>query len=290
MQVLMNGLLANGCTVISMPRFDLVQALELIQEHKITHFFAVPPMILALAKQPIIDNYDLSSLEMVMSGAAPLGAELSEEAATRIQCDVIQGYGMTELSPVSHMTPPGQYRPGSVGVTVPNSECRIVDPETGQDKGVGEEGELWVRGPMVMAGYLNNPQATEETIDSDGWLHTGDVAVIDEFEHIYIVDRVKELIKYKGFQVPPAELEALIISHPAVADVAVIGIPDDEAGELPKAFVTLKPDMNVTGTEIQDFVADKVATYKQIRLVEFIDEIPKSASGKILRRFLRDRS
>ena len=290
MQVLMNGLLANGCTVISMPRFDLVQALELIQEHKITHFFAVPPMILALAKQPIIDNYDLSSLEMVMSGAAPLGAELSEEAATRIQCDVIQGYGMTELSPVSHMTPPGQYRPGSVGVTVPNSECRIVDPETGQDKGVGEEGELWVRGPMVMAGYLNNPEATEETIDSDGWLRTGDVAIIDEFEHIYIVDRVKELIKYKGFQVPPAELEALIISHPAVADVAVIGIPDDEAGELPKAFVTLKPDMEATGEEIQDFVADKVATYKQIHLVEFIDEIPKSASGKILRRFLRDQS
>ena len=290
MQVLMNGLLANGCTVISMPRFDLVQALELIQEHRITHFFAVPPMILALAKQPIIDQYDLSSLELVMSGAAPLGAELSEEAATRIQCDVIQGYGMTELSPVSHMTPPGQYRPGSVGVTVPNSECRIVDPETGEDKAVGEEGELWIRGPMVMAGYLNNPKATEETIDNDGWLHTGDVAVIDEFEHVYIVDRVKELIKYKGFQVPPAELEALIISHPAVADVAVIGIPDDESGELPKAFVTLKPDMEVSEIEIRDFVAEKVATYKQIRMVEFIDEIPKSPSGKILRRFLRNQN
>ena len=290
MQVLMNGLLANGCTVISMPRFDLIQALELIQEHRITHFFAVPPMILALAKQPIIDQYDLSSLELVMSGAAPLGAELSEEAATRIQCDVIQGYGMTELSPVSHMTPPGQYRPGSVGVTVPNSECRIVDPETGEDKAVGEEGELWVRGPMVMEGYLNNPKATEETIDNDGWLHTGDVAVIDEFEHVYIVDRVKELIKYKGFQVPPAELEALIISHPAVADVAVIGIPDDESGELPKAFVTLKPDMEVSEIEIRDFVAEKVATYKQIRMVEFIDEIPKSPSGKILRRFLRNQN
>lgn len=290
MQVLMNGLLASGCTVISMPRFDLVGALELIQENGITHFFAVPPMILALAKQPIIDNYDLSSLEMVMSGAAPLGAELAEEAATRIDCEVVQGYGMTELSPVSHMTPPGQYRPGSVGVTVPNSECRIIDPETGEDKGVGEEGELWVRGPMVMAGYLNNPEATAETIDDEGWLHTGDVAIIDEYEHIYIVDRVKELIKYKGFQVPPAELEAIIISHPSVADVAVIGIPDDEAGELPKAFVTLKPEMEATAVEIQDFVADKVATYKQIRMVEFIDEIPKSPSGKILRRFLRDGS
>ena len=143
---------------------------------------------------------------------------------------------------------------------------------------------------MVMAGYLNNPKATEETIDNDGWLHTGDVAVIDEFEHVYIVDRVKELIKYKGFQVPPAELEALIISHPAVADVAVIGIPDDESGELPKAFVTLKPDMEASEIEIRDFVAEKVATYKQIRMVEFIDEIPKSPSGKILRRFLRNQN
>ena len=290
MQVLMNGLLANGCTVISMPRFDLVAALELIQKHEITHFFAVPPMILALAKQPIIDNYDLTSLELVMSGAAPLGAELTAEASDRIDCEIVQGYGMTELSPVSHMTPPGQYRPGSVGVTVPNSECRIVDPETGEDKGLGEEGELWVRGPMVMAGYLNNPEATAETIDSEGWLHTGDVAVIDDHEHIYIVDRVKELIKYKGFQVPPAELEAIIISHPSVADVAVIGIPDDEAGEIPKAFVTLKPGMDATQTDIQDYVSDKVATYKQVRMVEFIDEIPKSPSGKILRRFLRDQS
>ena len=241
MQVLMNGLLASGRTVISMPRFDLVRALELIQEHKITHFFAVPPMILALAKQPIIDNYDLSSLEMVMSGAAPLGAELAEEAATRIDCEVVQGYGMTELSPVSHMTPPGQYRPGSVGVTVPNSECRIVDPETGEDKEIGGEGELWVRGPMVMAGYLNNPEATAATIDEQGWLHTGDVAVIDEYEHIYIVDRVKELIKYKGFQVPPAELEAIIISHPSVATLPSSAFPMMRQGNSRKLSSPLNP-------------------------------------------------
>ncbi len=290
MQVLMNGLLANGCTVISMPRFDLVEALTLIQTHRITHFFAVPPMILALAKHPIIDNFDLSSLEMVLSGAAPLGSELAEEAAARIGCEVIQAYGMTELSPATHITPSGQYRPGSVGLTVPNAECRIVDPETGEDQDIGGEGELWIRGPMVMAGYLNNPEATALTIDDDGWLHTGDVATVDEHQHFYIVDRVKELIKFKGFQVPPAELEAIIITHPAVADVAVIGIPDDEAGELPKAFVTLKPDMEATETDIKDYVAEKVATYKQIQMVEFIDEIPKSASGKILRRFLRDRS
>lgn len=289
MQVLMNGLLANGCTVISMPRFDLADALDLIQTHKITHFFAVPPMILALAKHPIIDNYDLSCLEMVLSGAAPLGSELAEEAAARISCEVIQAYGMTELSPATHITPTGQYRPGSSGVTVPNAECRIVDPETGEDQGIHSEGELWIRGPMVMAGYLNNPEATAITIDEDGWLHTGDVAIVDEHQHFHIVDRVKELIKFKGFQVPPAELEALIITHSAVADVAVIGIPDDAAGELPKAFVTLKPGMSASEADIRDFVAAKVATYKQIHQVEFIDEIPKSASGKILRRFLRDR-
>ena len=288
MQVLMNGLLSNGCTVVSLPRFDLVAALQLIQEHQVTHFYAVPPMILALAKQPIIDDYDLSSLQVVLSGAAPLGAELAEEAADRIDCQVIQAYGMTELSPASHVTPPGQYHPGSVGVTVPNAECRIVDPETGQDQGVGGEGELWMRGPMVMAGYLNNPEATALTIDEDGWLHTGDVAVIDDNDHVFIVDRVKELIKYKGFQVPPAELEALIITHPAVADVAVIGIPDDEAGELPKAFVTLKPGATATEADVQAFVAEHVATYKQVHTVEFIDAIPKSPSGKILRRYLRD--
>ncbi|MDH3706816.1 MAG: AMP-binding protein, partial [Acidimicrobiia bacterium] len=289
MQVLMNGLLASGCTVISMPRFDLEGALTLIQDNKVTRFYAVPPMVLALAKHPLIDQFDLTSLRQVFSGAAPLGAELAAEAAARIDCEVVQGYGMTELSPVTHATPPGQGKPGSVGVTISNTECRVVDEE-GNDQPVGGEGELWVRGPQVMKGYLNNAQATTDTIDSDGWLHTGDVARIDDDHHVYIVDRVKELIKYKGFQVPPAELEALVVTHPAVADVAVIGVPDEEAGELPKAFVVLKPGEEASATDIQDFVAEHVAHYKQIRMVEFIDEIPKSASGKILRRFLRDQT
>jgi len=289
MQILMNGMLANGVTVISLPRFDLLQALDLVQEHSITHFFAVPPMILALAKQPVIDNYDLSSLKFVLSGAAPLGADLAEAAASRIDCEVVQAYGMTELSPATHVTPAGGYRPGSVGLTVPNVDARIVDPDSGEDQDVGGEGELWVRGPMVMKGYLNNEEATAETIDSDGWLHTGDVATIDTEGHFYIVDRVKELIKFKGFQVPPAELEALLINHPAVADVAVIGVADEEAGELPKAFIVLKPDTSATADELMAYVAEHVATYKKIRMVEFIDEIPKSPSGKILRRFLRNR-
>jgi acyl-CoA synthetase (AMP-forming)/AMP-acid ligase II len=289
MQVLMNGLLANGVTVITMARFDLPAALGLIQEHKVTQFFAVPPMVLALAKHPIIDQYDLSSLRLVFSGAAPLGADLASEAAARIGCDVVQGYGMTELSPVSHATPPGQGKPGSVGITVSNTECRIVDAE-GNDQGVDGEGELWVRGPQVMQGYFGNSSATDATIDKDGWLHTGDVGRFDADGHLYIVDRVKELIKYKGFQVPPAELEALLITHPDVADVAVIGVPDDEAGELPKAFVVRREGSSVSETDLQDFVKEKVASYKQVRQVAFVDEIPKSASGKILRRMLRDQA
>ena len=289
MQVLMNGLLCNGVTAVTMPRFDMVEALQAVQDLKITRFFAVPPMVLGLANAPIVDDYNTSSIRQVFSGAAPLGAELAAQAAARLNCEVVQGYGMTELSPVSHCTAEGDFRPGTSGVTVSNTECRIVDPDTGEDQDVGGRGELWVRGPQVMTGYLNNPTATEETIDSDGWLHTGDIAIIDEHGHMSIVDRLKELIKFKGFQVAPAELEALLITHPKVADVAVIGIPDDEAGELPKAFVTAVPGETVTLEEIQELVSANLVSYKQIRALEVIDAIPKSASGKILRKDLRTR-
>jgi 4-coumarate--CoA ligase len=289
MQVLMNGLLANGVTTVTMPRFDMVEALQAVQELKITRFFAVPPIILGLAKAPIVDDYDTSSVRQIFSGAAPLGAELAAEAGARLGCEVVQGFGMTELSPVSHCTVEGDYRPGTSGVTISNTESRIVDPDTGEDQGVGERGELWVRGPQVMTGYLNNPQATAETIDADGWLHTGDIAIIDEHGHMSVVDRLKELIKVKGFQVAPAELEALIITHPKVADVAVIGVPDDEAGEAPKAFVTAAPGETVTLDEIQALVSEHLVSYKQIRQLEVIDEIPKSAAGKILRKELRAR-
>jgi acyl-CoA synthetase (AMP-forming)/AMP-acid ligase II len=287
MQVLMNLGLSFGGTVVTMPRFDLQQALELTQQHQVTRFYAVPPVVLALAKHPLVDQYDLSSVLQVFSGAAPLGAELAAEAAARVGCEVVQGYGMTELSPISHCTPEGNFQPGSSGVTVSNTEIRLVDPDTGDDRGVGERGELWVRGPQVMKGYLNNESATRDTIDDDGWLHTGDIAIVDEHHHVTIVDRLKELIKVKGFQVPPAELEALIITHPKVADIAVIGVPDDEAGELPKAFVVLQPGAELTTEELQAFVAEHVASYKQIKIVEFVESIPKSPSGKILRRMLR---
>jgi len=288
MQVLMNGALASGGTVVTMPRFDLEQFLTLASQHRIRRAVVVPPIVLAMAKHPMVDSFDLTSIRQLFSGAAPLGAELAAEAAARLGCEVVQGYGMTELSPVTHATPDGQGRPGTIGILVPNTEARVVDPETGTDCEVGVDGELWIRGPQVMAGYLNNPTATAETIDADGWLHTGDIGHADADGHFTIVDRLKELIKYKGFQVPPAELEALLLTHPDVADVAVIGVPDEQAGELPKAFIVLKPGAGATADDLQAFVASNVAHYKQVRQVAFVDEIPKSASGKILRRMLRD--
>ena len=288
MQVLMNEFLSRGSTIVTMPRFDLEMALGIIQDRKITRFFAVPPIVLALAKHPLVDQYDLTSLKQVFSGAAPLSAELGEEAAKRINCDVVQGFGMTELSPVSHISPVGRAKPGTVGITAPNTETRIVDPETGEDQDVGGVGELWVRGPQVMLGYLNNPEATAITIDSDGWLKTGDMAMIDSEGFVSIVDRLKELIKYKGFQVAPAELEAFLLTHPAIADAAVIGVPDVEAGEIPRAFVVLKSGQEVSAADITAFMEGHVATYKVIHDIVFIDEVPKSASGKILRRMLKD--
>lgn len=288
MQVLMNVALAHGVRVVTMPRFDMEEALGLVQSERITRFFAVPPMVLGLAHHPAVDRYDLSSLKQVFSGAAPLGSDIAAAAAARVGCEVVQGYGMTELSPVSHCTPEGDFRPGTSGVTISNTEMRIVDPVTAEDLPSGERGELWVRGPQVMKGYLNNPEATAATIDADGWLHTGDVAVIDGSQHVSIVDRIKELIKYKGFQVPPAELEALLATHPAISDAAVVGEPDPSAGELPKAFIVVAAGAAApTLDELQEWLAGHVANYKQVRLLAVIDAIPKSASGKILRRELR---
>jgi 4-coumarate--CoA ligase len=290
MQVIMNASMSAGATVVTLPRFDLEQFLQAHQDHRITRTYVAPPIVVALAKHPIVDKYDLSTLEHMLSGAAPLSAELALECGERLGCEVVQGYGMTELSPVSHATPKGGFKPGSVGVTAPNTETRIVDPATGESLGVGADGEVWVRGPQVMAGYLNNETATKNTIDDEGWLHTGDIGHVDEDGHLYIVDRLKELIKYKGFQVAPAELEAMLLTLPAVADAAVIGLPDDEAGEIPVAYVVLKEGYDVTEDDIARAVADQVATYKQLRRVTFVDAIPKSPSGKILRRVLRDQN
>jgi acyl-CoA synthetase (AMP-forming)/AMP-acid ligase II len=284
---LMNACLAHGVPFVTLPRFELEAVLSLIQEHRITLFYGVPPVMLALARHPLVDDYDLSSLRRISCAAAPLGPELAKEVADRIGCPVSQAFGMTELSPMSHTTIMPDLKPGSSGVTVPNTESLIVD---GADRplGVDEVGQLLVRGPQVMAGYLNNPAATAETVDADGWLHTGDLARIDADGHLFIVGRVKELIKYNGFQVAPAELEALLLEHPDVADAAVIGVPDVHVGEIPTAFVVVRPGHRLTSQDVIDHVAAKVATYKRIRRVEFVDEIPKSAAGKILRRELHD--
>jgi acyl-CoA synthetase (AMP-forming)/AMP-acid ligase II len=288
--VIMNQGLWAGATIVTMPRFDLEQFLELIERHRVTQGYVVPPIALALAKHPAVEGRDLSSLRTLMSGAAPLGAELIEQVRTRIGCEVIQGYGLTETSPVTHAMPAdGENKPGTIGTPLPETECRIVDPETGADVAEGERGELWVRGPQVMSGYLGNPEATAATIDEDGWLHTGDIAVRDPDNYFTIVDRLKELIKYKGYQVPPAELEALLVTHPQVADAAVVGVPDEECGELPKAFVVTADD-ELDSDELMAWVAERVAPQKRIRMVEVVDEIPKSPSGKILRRVLKERS
>ena len=287
--VVLNMGLHQGSTIVTMPRFDLEQFLSLIQKYRVTLSHIVPPIVLKLAKDPMVEKYDLSSLKMVFCGAAPLGPELTRQCLERIGCGVRQGYGMTETSPVTHSSPadPAKMKLGSVGPPAPNTECKLVDPGSGEELGPNQEGELCVRGPQVMKGYLNNLEATARTIDTDGWLHTGDVGYADEDGHFYIVDRVKELIKYKGFQVAPAELEAILLTHPAVADAAVIPYPDDEAGEVPKAFVVLKGES--TSEALMDFVAARVAPHKKIRVLEFIDQIPKSASGKILRRVLKER-
>jgi acyl-CoA synthetase (AMP-forming)/AMP-acid ligase II len=287
--VLMNIPLFRGATVVTIPRFDLAEFLRVIQDYRITRAWVVPPIVLALAKHPLVDEYDLSSLEYVNSGAAPLSAELEVACGERLGCRMQQGYGLTETSPTTHWVNDylaGQM-PGAIGPLVPNTECRIVNVATDEEVALGEAGELLIRGPQVMKGYLGKPEVTARTIDSDGWLHTGDVARLDESGELRIVDRMKELIKYKGYQVAPAELEALLLTHPAIADAAVIPLPDEEAGEVPKAFVVA--DASVTPEDVMQFVAERVAPYKKVRAVEIIDEIPKSPAGKILRRVLIER-
>jgi acyl-CoA synthetase (AMP-forming)/AMP-acid ligase II len=287
--VLMNLPLYRGATVVTMPRFDLVEFLRAVQDYRITRAWVVPPIVLALVKHPLVDEFDLSSLEFINSGAAPLSAELQVECGRRLGCQMEQGYGLTETSPTTHWVTdePAWHKPGSIGPPLPNTECRVVDVSTGEDAADGEPGELLIRGPQVMKGYLNNPQATARTIDPDGWLHTGDVARVEPDGSTRIVDRLKELIKYKGYQIAPAELEALLLTHPAITDAAVIPLPDEEAGEVPKAFVVASDP--IAPDDVIRFVAEQVAPYKKIRAVEIVAEIPKSPSGKILRRVLIER-
>ena len=287
LQALMNRALSLGATLVTLPRFEMDTFLAACERYRVTVATLVPPIVLALVKDPRVDNYDLSSLRFIGSGAAPLGLELARAAEQRLGCPVRQGYGLTETSPVTHLTSIETDNPLTIGQCIANTQSRIRSLDTGEDLGRNETGELLIRGPQVMLGYLNKPEETARVIDSEGWFATGDIAYVNDDELFFIVDRLKELIKYKGYQVAPAELEALLVAHPAILDAAVIPSPDEEAGEVPKAFVVSKEPL--TAEQVMDYIAERVSPQKRIRLVEFIDAIPKAPSGKILRRVLVER-
>jgi long-chain acyl-CoA synthetase len=291
--MLMGAAVASGATLVIMEKFDMVTALTLTQEHRVTLFYAVPPVLLALSQYPELKKYDLSSVRYVMSGAAPLPPEVGRRVNELIGADVLQGYGLTEAAPLTHMNPvdnPELMRLESVGIRVSDQDEKIVSlDDEATELGPEGVGELVIRGPHVMKGYWKAPEDTARAL-RDGWLFTGDIARRDSHGYMYIVDRKKEMIKYKGFGVAPAELEALLHEHPAVADCAVVPKADAEAGEIPRAFIVLRPNMRVPPEELMRFVAERVAGYKRIRAVEFIDAIPKNPSGKILRRVLKERA
>jgi acyl-CoA synthetase (AMP-forming)/AMP-acid ligase II len=288
-QIALNLTLRAGARIVTLPRFDFSAFLDAIAKYRTDRVYVSPPVLVLLAKSPLVDSYDLGAIRYLLSGAAPLDEDLARRVADKLNCRIRQGYGMTELSPTSHATP--DHRDdlplGSVGLPAPYMSWRVVDVATGQQVGPGRVGELWCRGPNVMKGYLRNPEATAATIDADGYLHTGDLVSYDSDGVFTVVDRLKELIKYKGHQVAPAELEAVLLRHPGIADAAVTGRPDEAAGQIPVAFVVRRPNENeVTAESVVEFVADRVAPHKKVRAVRFVDRIPKSGSGKILRRLL----
>lgn len=289
LHIVVNLGLSQGATIVTVPRYDLDQFLQALEQYKVSVAPLVPPLVLALSRAPQVEDHDLSALRVIHCGAATLADNIASACSKRLSCQIKYGYGMTEVSPLSHasLTNARKHKPGSVGYCLPNTECKIIDYTTGAELGPDQEGEIWVRGPQVMKGYLGNPEATAEMIEPDGWLRTGDIGYSDNEGRLFVVDRLKELIKTNGRQVAPAELEALLLSHPSIADAAVIPSPDEKAGEIPKAFVVLKTE--ATAEEIMNFVAGRVAPYKRIQRVEFVSEIPKSPAGKILRRVLKER-
>ncbi|XP_068661328.1 4-coumarate--CoA ligase-like 9 [Aristolochia californica] len=281
--------MAMGDTVILMERFDFAMMLKAIEKYKVMYMPVSPPLVVGMVKSPEVDKYDLSSLQAVGCGGAPLGKEMAEKFTQRFpKVTLGQAYGLTETSGgvARTMGPAESYRYGTAGRLVENTEAKIVDAETGEALPPGKQGELWVRGPLIMKGYVGDDEATAATLNSVGWLKTGDLCYFDQDGFLFVVDRLKELIKYKAYQVAPAELEALLQSHPQIADAAVIPYPDEEAGQIPMAYVVRQPGSSLNGSQVADFVAKQVAPYKKIRRVAFINAIPKSAAGKILRREL----
>jgi acyl-CoA synthetase (AMP-forming)/AMP-acid ligase II len=283
----LNASLLQGATLVTMPRFEPEAFLKAIEDHRITRLYIVPTIAVLLARSPLVDGYDLSSLRSIVSGGAALDPEIALLCHERLGFHIGQGYGLTE-GLVSFMQLPGSVPNGSVGRNSPNVECKVVDVTTGEELDRHQDGEILVRGPHVMRGYLGAEEATRKVLEPDGFLHTGDLGHVDEDGDLFIVDRIKELIKYKGQQVSPVELEAVLMTHPKVADAAVVGVPDEEATELPKAFVVVNGP--TTAEEIMAFVAERVAPYKKIRRVAFVDEIPRTPVGKTERRSLKERA
>ncbi|CAA0816543.1 4-coumarate--CoA ligase-like 9 [Striga hermonthica] len=284
---------ALGESVVIMERFDFVRMLEAVERFKVTYIPVSPPLVVAMAKSDLVDKYDLRSLQTLGCGGAPLGKEVAERFREKFpNVEVHQGYGLTESAGGATRTvgPDEAKRYGSAGRLSENMEAKLVDPVTGEALPPGHRGELWLRGPTIMKGYAGDDEATSATLDSEGWLKTGDLCYFDQDGFMYIVDRLKELIKYKAYQVPPAELEQLLQSIPQIADAAVIPYPDEEAGQIPMAYVVRKPNSTISAPQIMDIIAKQVAPYKRIRRLEFLDSIPKSPAGKILRRELVDRA
>ncbi|QCD80398.1 4-coumarate--CoA ligase 2-like [Vigna unguiculata] len=278
-----------GAAVLIMPKFDMVKLLELVEKHKVSVTPFVPPIILAIAKSEDLQRYDLSSIRMIICAAAPVGEEVSNSMRVKVPSAIFgQGYGMTEVSSISFSLGFAKeavdVKAGSIGSVVRNTELKIVDLQTSASLPRNKAGEICIRGNQIMKGYLNNEEATKNTIDTEGWLHTGDIGYIDDDDELFIVDRMKELIKYKGFQVAPAELEAILIAHPDISDAAVVSMKDEVAGEVPVAFVVRSKASNISEQEIKQYISNQVVFYKRVTRVFFVGSIPKSATGKILRR------
>jgi long-chain acyl-CoA synthetase len=278
-----------GATLFLVSRFDLEKVLDMVDKHKITVFYGVTTLFNMLINHPTIGDYDLSSLRCAKAGGMPIPGEVKKKWDKITGTELILGYGLTEASPETHDSPPERIKVGSIGIPLMDTDAKIVDVETGtKELAPGEEGELIIKGPQVMLGYWQRPEETRDTLRDD-WLYTGDIARMDEEGYFYIVDRSKDMIKYKGYGVYPGEVENVLYMHPAIRECAVAGKPDAVAGELPKAYVVLKDGYSLTEEELIEFCKQRVSPFKRIREVQFVGEIPKTPVGKVLRRVLRDR-
>jgi long-chain acyl-CoA synthetase len=276
-------------TVILIPRPEIKEIMKSIQRYRATILVAVPTLYVSLLASPYLKQYDISSLANCFSGAASLPVEVLEQFQQQTGTYIVEGYGMTETSPILTLIPRGILKPGSVGVPTFNTEVKIVDQiDDSKELPIGEWGEILARGPQIFQGYWDAPAATEHTLRG-GWIHTGDIGRFDEDGYLYIGDRKKDLIKRSGYSVFPAEVEALLYRHPAITECAVIGVPEPRVGEEVKAFLVLKSESKgqITEDEMREWAKSQMASYKYPRIIEFVDELPKSAVGKILRRELR---